>query len=796
MRAAVNTDSLDAQAMAIFSRALDQPSDSRGVWIDQACGGNATLLARVRSLLQADTGHDSLLRTGGAGANQEDTPLPERVGAYRITGMIGQGGMGTVYEGRRDSDDFEHVVAIKVVRPGALSETLVDRFQRERRILASLNHPHIARLYDGGQTSDGAPYIVMERIDGAPITDWAEARGLARKARLSLFTDLCDAVRHAHQHLIIHRDITPSNVLVTADGYVKLIDFGIAKPHVTESEIPADTAIASLSYTPGFAAPERASGTGANTLSDIFSLGRVLDAMLPGTLSDTDLSAIIAKASATDPAARYPSVDSLMEDLADHERGYAVSARNGGTAYRVGKYLSRHRFGAAATAAAMIALVGGLVTMTALYQSATENRRAADARFNDVRDLAAFMMFDLYDEMEKVSGNTKAISMLADESQSYLDSLSADRRASLDVQLEASRGYKRLADILGNPKNANLGRREEAGTMLEAAYEQARALHAAHPDDPLAIRALGEVAFSLSTHVYVSSDENQRAHDLARDSAAMYRQLNSLPEASFDDHRQYVRAKMMSGVPLPWMDRDEEGIAILKDALAAGEGLVAAYPAEPEAKLLLGSINVELARALVRQADKAGTPSNSLPYWDEAVRLRQESYAADPGNIQPYRSLVTIHYERGAILRSDGRNDEALDEMQKSEVIAEDLLARDPDDAWLKRMLGGVLDEMAKTLSHAGRHEDALEAAEKAEAYSREDFARSPENAGSKREWAYSLALYADIYLRAGKTRDGCARTAQSRKQWSELAAAHPLSEHDIAVSIARLEDLEAACGT
>ena len=159
--------------------------------------------------------------------------------------------MGAVYEGQRVTDNFDLRVAIKIVRPGALSETLTERFERERQILASLNHPNIARLFDGGQLDDGAPYIVMEHIDGRPITDWATGQKLTLTERLSLFSDLCSAVRYAHQNLIIHRDITPSNVLVTHHGEVKLIDFGIAKPHTQETDIarPNAHSLGAVSYT-------------------------------------------------------------------------------------------------------------------------------------------------------------------------------------------------------------------------------------------------------------------------------------------------------------------------------------------------------------------------------------------------------------------------------------------------------------------------------------------------------------------------------------------------------------------
>lgn len=792
----MSPDSLDVEAMALLSQALDQPSGEREAWVRRRCGDNDRLASRVLALLDADRHHVGLLRTGGAGEDAAEDEHPRRVGAYEITGLIGQGGMGAVYEGRRDSDDFEHRVAIKVVKPGAMSDTLIERFQRERRILASLNHPHIARLFDGGQTDDGAPFIVMEYVDGQPITDWADTLGLSIDDRLWLFSDLCGAVRHAHQNLIVHRDITPSNVLVTHEGVVKLIDFGIAKPQSVDDRKPgADERRASgLSYTPGYAAPERASGAGANTLSDIYSLGRILETLLRGQRRDGDLDAIIARATAHVPQDRYASVDALIDDLRAYRSGYAVAARSGGALYRVGKYLGRYRIAAGLSALAVVALIGGLVLMTLLYQRAEANRLAADQRFKDVRALATFMMFDLYDEMEKVSGNTRSISMLADRAQTYLDSLSADPRASMDVKLEASTGYKRLADILGNPKNANLGRRQEAGEMLERALAEIEAVYARAPNEPAVMRALGETAFSLSTYLYVSTSQNQRAHDLAGRSAEMYARLTAAPEASFDDRRQLIRARLMSAVPLPWMGRHEEGIEVLRQAIGEAEALMAAYPDEPVAKQLLGSLNVELARALVRYGAVSDSAESSLPYWDEAVRLRQESYAQNPEDQRPYRSLVTIYYERGAAHRGNGNHEAAYADALRSEAIARELLAKDGDDAWLKRILSGIQDEKVKTLSYAGRHDEALAQAGTALALARRQYEAGPDDPGRKREWAYSLVLFADVHIRAGKMEQGCRLAGEARLVWNELAAIEALSEHDRNESIRQLDGLQAQC--
>ena len=202
--------------------------------------------------------------TGGAfHETLDDTAVPEQIGAYKITGLIGRGGMGAVYRGERVSGDFDHDVAIKVVRPGAMSDKLIARFEAERQTLASLSHPNIARLFDGGTLESGAPYIVMEYIDGLPITDFADKNNAAKAERLALFKAVCSAVSHAHQNLIIHRDITPSNVLVDKGGQVKLIDFGIAKPFDEDAAVlDMEHSLASLSFTPGFAAPERSQGRG------------------------------------------------------------------------------------------------------------------------------------------------------------------------------------------------------------------------------------------------------------------------------------------------------------------------------------------------------------------------------------------------------------------------------------------------------------------------------------------------------------------------------------------------------
>ena len=333
------TTDIEAKALALFERALDKPSGDRAAWIKAQGAGNEALIEKALTYLSSDAASGHALRTGGAVDHTLGLlNLPEQIGAYRIASLIGSGGMGAVYRAERASGDFDHDVAIKVIRRGSLSQELKNRFAIERQILADLKHPNIARLYDGGELETGEPYMVMEFIEGLPITQWADSNGLSRTRRLRLFQAACSAVAHAHQNLIIHRDITPSNVLVDANGEVKLIDFGVSKPLDTTfiSAYP-DSASSGLSFTPGFAAPERMRGVSATTLSDVFSLGKLLYVLMPDPQQDQEIKAIINMATAEQPQDRYDSVSTLISDIESYLGGFAVEANGASGAYKFQK---------------------------------------------------------------------------------------------------------------------------------------------------------------------------------------------------------------------------------------------------------------------------------------------------------------------------------------------------------------------------------------------------------------------------------------------------------------------------
>ena len=391
-----------AEVEAILDAALDSDPSGWPALLDQRCT-DPELRRDVESLLRHHSRARRFLSSppvGTAAAVLDEARASAslegmRIGAYRIVRQVGQGGTARVYLAERDDGQFRQRVALKLLRPGHDSEIDRGRFRAERQILASLSHPNIARLLDGGITDDGLPYLAMELIEGEPIDRYCETRALRVRDRLRMFLTVCEATRYAHRNLVVHRDLKPSNILVTADGQVKLLDFGLAK--LLEREQPPASDVTSRHWmTPAYAAPEQVRGDAATTLTDVYQLGVVLYELLTGALpfpkrdssyelAQTildgeppspssvkpgekalrgDLDAIVLMALRKEPDKRYASVDALREDLERYLAGLPVHARQGNAAYRARRYARRHRFAVAAAAAFVFVLVGYAVTLS------------------------------------------------------------------------------------------------------------------------------------------------------------------------------------------------------------------------------------------------------------------------------------------------------------------------------------------------------------------------------------------------------------------------------------------------
>lgn len=381
----------------IFSTAIDQPADDRAAYLTRACGADEDLRREVLSLLDRDTAEDFIREPIANAAlaftaNSRDDLTGDRIGPYLTTRLIGRGGMGDVYEAERDDGQFRQQVAIKIIRRGMDTDFVRDRFLRERQILASLDHPHIARLFDGGATADGSPYFVMEFVAGEPVTAYCRRTQLSINEKLKLFRKVCSAVQHAHQKLIVHRDLKPGNILITTSaegkgGEPKLLDFGIAKllsPDAGRPHTRTESALRMM--TPEYASPEQVRGEPVATTTDVYSLGVVLYELLterrphefrtyspaeieraicetaieepskvmsrmtgpPAKLArhlTGDLDNIVMMAMRIEPERRYQSVEQFSEDIRRYQEGMPVVARKDTFGYRAGKFVRRHKAG-------------------------------------------------------------------------------------------------------------------------------------------------------------------------------------------------------------------------------------------------------------------------------------------------------------------------------------------------------------------------------------------------------------------------------------------------------------------
>lgn len=477
----------------VFHRAAALPPSARPAFLDRECAGDSELRAQAESLLLHDAPsgamiQDAIQHEAEVITTADEYLIGRRIGPYRVTGIVGQGGMGTVYRAIRDDDHYRKEVAVKLVRRGCETDEFVRRFRAERQILASLDHPFIARLFDGGATSDGIPYYVMELVDGVPITRYAADRSLSVEPRLRLFQRVCEAVRYAHTNLVIHGDLKPANILVCSDGTPKLLDFGVAKvlgPDQSGTQ-PAATGTIRL-LTPDYASPEQVAGHPLTTATDTYSLGAVLYELLAGnsphrvsgcspdeiesTIRTTqpkppsrtasmslvpprrlkgDLDNIVLMALRKEPERRYCSVEQFSEDISRHLEGRPVAARRDSIPYRAGKFLTRNRLPIAAVAAVVIALVIGLVA------AALEARRA-ERRFQQVRKLADAFVFDVHDRIQHLPGATEARKTIVATALEYLENLSHDAAGDTSLILDVAAAYEKIADVQGLLDRSNLG---------------------------------------------------------------------------------------------------------------------------------------------------------------------------------------------------------------------------------------------------------------------------------------------------------------------------------------------------
>jgi len=770
----------------IFAAAGKLEDDKRTAYLDEACGGDDELRREVEELLASESTADLDSIVNRAAADLVTAHEGRRIGPYRVVEVIGRGGMGQVYLAERADKELEQQVAIKVVGWFAVTDSQIDRFLAERQILASLDHPNIARLLDGGRTNDGIPYLAMEYVDGRAIVDYVDDNALSLEARLRLFLKVCDAVQHAHGRLVIHRDIKPSNILVTAEGVPKLLDFGIAKLLDASTLGPqAPLTRADLRVlTPEYASPEQLQGLPVTTQTDVYGLGLLLYQLLTGrfpyaienvesprlesiiletepglpsaavtrALPDGgnagpalpprqlsrrlqgDLDNIVLMALRKEPERRYQTVKDLADDVRSYLDDRPVRARGESAVYRAQKFLRRNRAAAIATVIVAVAIA----TQTVFYtQRLAEERDAARLQAARAEEVADFLtdLFAEADPSRNLGAPLTARQMLDRGASRIVDELGGQPALQAALMVTIAQSYENMEE--------NVAARE----YLDAAVPGVAArLGPDHPD-VLNLRFL-----QGSVMTFVGDAEAS----LAIHSDNLQRQLAVHGPGSYE----VARETRQLGVANQRLGNYDEAERLYRDALhmfrslgtaAAGDmaGTLLDYGSmlrrldrgEEEETMLLEALAVQEARVGRHHPDYAAVVNNlgnhyfrrselhlAQRYMQEHVDLQRALNGEDS---VPY-GVALVNY--GSLLKEEGEQQAALDRFNEALAIYSKGYGRDaPRYAYL-------LENIANTLVDLGRYDEAEAAYHESLAILEKRFGRDhPEYAFTQRNLGVSL---------------------------------------------------------
>jgi tetratricopeptide (TPR) repeat protein/predicted Ser/Thr protein kinase len=710
----------------LFHAAADLPPGQQRIFLDNSCAARPEIRREVESLLASDRKGDGPITAAVEGAAQAlmgaDPIIGSRVGHWRVVREIGRGGMGAVYLAVRD-DDFRQQAALKLVKYGMDTAEVLERFRRERQILANLDHPFIAHLIDGGSAPDGRPFLVMEYVEGQRIDSWTRDRNLSLKDRCLLFLKVCEAVACAHRNLVVHGDLKPGNILITSEGIPKLLDFGIARLLAPGPDrAPPATVAESRAITPGYASPEQVLGRPVTTSSDVYSLGAVLNELLgavrlrrklPG-----DLDSIVLMAMRTSPERRYSSVERFAADLRGYLEGMPVVAHPGSLAYRGGKFVRRHTFGLAlAVLAGGSLLAGTLVTMVearrteaarqvaetqrhaailALESAKTERARAeseakrAGQRLTEIVALANHSLFDIHSQIERLPGATEARREIVGTTLRYLEELSKDAAKDEPLRQALAAAYFKLGDVQGYPYGPSLGDRAGALTSYRAAVDLLSTLHQAHPDDPDILLPWVDLQRRIAVLLVASGkmDEAIPAIRRALPDAALLAKLHPQdPEAASREGTLLVAMAMAletrnSAEALQWSRR----------SVAAFETLGRRFPKNDAILEQLADAHSRLGIAL----NGTGNLRPAAIEFRQCAEVRERLAAAAPNDVVRRRDLMLAYGHIAAVLGSPlvpnlGDSEGALGYYRKAVSLAEQTTRADPRNLTARYDLAAVM---------------------------------------------------------------------------------------------------------
>lgn len=790
---------MNADLEKLFELAVGLAGAEREEFISRHCADPA-LRHDLELLLAGDRGAGTFLQ--GAVMDAASSVLQslalspgQRLGPYRVVSVIGRGGMGLVYLAERADGKFEQRVAVKVLQFG-LGPLVTERLQRECRILASLEHPNIARVLDAEVTQDGLPYFVMEYVDGRAIDQYCDDHILSARDRIRVLLPVCDALHVAHQKLVVHRDLKPDNILVTRQGVPKLLDFGIAK---VLSEVPAAAQnTATRVLTPEYASPEQARGEAVTTATDVYSLAGVLYKLLAGRAPHQfpdqsplaiaraiceeevpkpssfrrelagDVDSILLMALHKDPRRRYRSVDQFGADLERLLEGKPVLARPDTVWYRTGKYVRRHWPSISAAVAVLLALTIGIGV-------ATWQARRAERRFADVRQLADVFLFDFEKSIHDVPGATQARQLLVKTALDYLQRLSREASGDPGLTRELAAAYEKVGDIQGSPYGGNVG--DTAGAVRS--YQQSVALlrslqHSALRRQPVEIdlaRTLLKLA-KVQQRVHDAKSALRNSTDAIALISGFLQQHPGDPSATqqlINCELELARAEQMTG--------DKQATVLhVRRAVAMQEALVTSLPRDRQNDEALAKTYLAAALPMDIMDDFA----EALVYSKKALGAYEQLSAADPGNAYLRRQLmITLTEAANEQAESNGGDKQltstALAYQQRAYAIALQEVKDDPAnrEALLDRVTLGIRQTtMLTTFDPSLQH--ALAVIRSTLPVAKELVKLDSANAANRLNLAYCYSKEGYVLSKQGKTADAIREEETAENIYKEMAAAAP----------------------
>ena len=746
------------QVLDAFDAALAWPEHEVERRLREASADDPALGQQLRTLLGAEAQARRALPTRPPEAlDWGGFEAPARIGPYRLTSLLGEGGMGAVWRGERDDGLFEQVVAVKLIRAGRIRPSAAAQFDTERRVLARLRHPAIAALFDGGTDAEGRAWFAMELVSGEPLTDYVRQRGLGLREAVRLLLPVCAAVQHAHQALVVHADIKPGNILVDAGQGPKLLDFGIARNLLeTEEDAPGGSGL-----TLAYASPERRRGERPRPADDVYALGCLLHEIvtgeppptappppLPRSSAPAELAAVVAKAAAGEPEARYGGAEALAEDLQRWLDGRPVRALSPSRHRSVALFARRRPATVAASLAAALGLVGALATISVLYVQAQASRAAAEQRFADVRGLAHHLLFDLYDRLERTPRSLQVRRDLAVTGQRYLERL-ADGGARDDVRIEAAQGFVRLAEIQGGERKRNLGQVDEARASLDRAVGLAQRVGVG----PLAGQAALVEAGARLQQSDLAINKDGDAPRAERLLAQSRRALARLParEQAIERASLAVEQSLALSALRQWQGRYPESLAAAAAAMRLLEQAPGGLAGARRGRALQ-------ARALDAEAETrsyAGDEAGAEAPYRRQLLLLQQLRAEAPDDPLNNRALARSGWALGVTLVDLKKTREAVAVLGSALATARALVAFDPEDALAQRTLRIGELAYAQALAADGHPAQAIGL------LSTQVAARRTRSASGRveavREDAISLGALAEAQAQAGRAAAACA---------------------------------------